>query len=91
MEDRKMSDPRNSRVRARFDPKIPYALVPRLAELAGIETDFTFVRKMDEDETYPGEWLLRADDRRLSGYVVPERDLMIIGNSPNHRPGRSPN
>ena len=86
-----MSHRKSSRVRARFDPKIPYALVPDLAELAGIETDFTFVRKMDEDEPYPNEWLLRSDDRRLSGYVIPERDLTMTGNWTNHRRGRSPN
>ncbi len=68
----------NLRVRAKFHPKVPRALVYEVARLAGTEADFVYVRKMDEDEPYPDEWVLRADDARFGRYTIPESELDII-------------
>ena len=73
---------KNSRVRARFEPKVPEALLPELAVLAGTEANFVFVRRMDDDEPYPDEWVLRAEDPRFGEYTIPESDLNIIGSEP---------
>ncbi len=72
----------NSRVRAKFRPKVPEALVYRVARLAGTEADFVYVRRMDEDEPYPGQWVLRADDSRFGRYTIPESELDIIRGLP---------
>jgi len=82
---------KDSRVRARFDPKVPEALLPKVAALAGTETYFTYARQMDEDEPYPDKWVLTADDPRFAGYVIPEIDLEIIGSSPSRRHSSEPN
>ena len=73
-----MSDRKNSRVHARFQPKVPEALEYSVAMLAGTEADFVYVRKMDDDEPYPGEWLLRPEDPRFGGYIIPESDLDVV-------------
>ena len=73
-----MSHRKNSKVHARFQPKVPEALVYKVAMLAGTEADFVYVRRMDDDEPYPGEWLLRADDPRFGRYTIPESDLDIV-------------
>ena len=73
---------KNSRVRARFEPRVPEALLPELAVLAGTEADFVFVRRMDDDEPYPDEWVLRAEDPRFGGYTIPESDLNILDIEP---------
>ncbi len=54
----------------------------RVASLAGTEADFVYVRKMDEDEPYPGQWVLRADDPRFGRYKIPESELDIIRGLP---------
>ncbi len=72
----------NSRVRAKFHPKVPEALVYGVASLAGTEANFVYVRKMDEDEPYPGQWVLRADDPRFGRYTIPESELDIIRGLP---------
>ena len=74
---------KNSRVHAQFHPKVPEALVYEVAKLAGTEADFVYVRKMDEDEPYPGEWILRADDPRFGRYTIPESDLKIVPSQPS--------
>ncbi len=73
-----MSHRENSRVHARFQPKVPEALVYKVAMMAGTEADLVYVRKMDDDEPYPGEWLLRPDDPRFGRYNIPERDLDVV-------------
>ena len=78
---------KNARVRARFEPKVPEALVPELAVLAGTGADFVYLRKMDDDEPYPDEWILRADDPRFGRYTIPETELEIIDSQPPHRDG----
>lgn len=82
----KMLRRKSSRVRARFEPKVPYAIVPRLARLVGAESDFTYIRRADEDEPYPDEWVLLSDDPRFAGYFIPERDLVLTDGQPS--PGR---
>jgi len=37
---------------------------------------------MDEDEPFPGEWVLSANDERFDGYWIPERDIEIIRECP---------
>ena len=73
---------KNSRVRARFEPKVPEALFPELTPLVGTEADFVYVRKMDDDEPYPDEWMLRTDDPRFGRYTIPERDLELLDSQP---------
>ena len=76
---------KNSRVRARFEPKVPEALLPELAVLAGTEANFVFVGRMDEDEPYPDEWIWRAEDPRFGRYTIPESDLTILNSKPPRR------
>ena len=76
---------KNSRVRTRFEPRVPEALVPGLAMLAGAEADFVYVRKMDDDEPYPDEWILRTDDPRFGRYAIPESKLKIVDSQPPRR------
>jgi hypothetical protein len=65
-------------VLARFQPKVIDDLMPGLAEVIGTSTIFTYLRQMDEDEPYPGDWILKTDDERFGNYWIPERDLEII-------------
>ena len=78
---------KNVRVRAQFLPEVPEALVSEVALLVGVEAEFIYVRKMDDDEPYPDEWILQADDPRFAGYNIPERDLKIVpGEASAHSP-----
>ena len=69
---------RKLQVLARFHPGVADDLMPGLAGLIDTEGVFTYARQMDEDEPFPGEWVLKADDDRFGGYWIPERDLEII-------------
>ena len=69
-------------VLARFQPKRVDNLVPELTRLIGTETVFTYTRQMDEDEPFPGEWILNAKDERFGRYWIPERDIQIIRECP---------
>ena len=65
-------------VLARFQPRVVDDLMPGLARLIGTDTVFTYTRQMDEDEPFPGEWILKTDDERYGDYWIPESDLVII-------------
>ena len=73
---------RNLNVLARFQPRVVCDLMPGLAEVIGAATVFTYTRQMDEDEPFPGEWILKTDDERFSDYWIPECDLEIIRKCP---------
>ena len=68
----------NLRVRARFQPHDVDALVPELVELVDTEAVFSYAWQMDEDEPFPGEWVLKTHDKRFANHWIPERDLAII-------------
>ena len=59
-------------------------LVPELIGVVGAEGVFTYTRKMDEDEPYAGEWVLKPDDPRFGNHWIPECDLQIIRQVPVH-------
>ena len=69
-------------VLARFHPRVRSDLMPELTKVIDTETVFTYTRQMDEDEPFPGEWVLSTDDERFGGYWIPERDLEIISACP---------
>jgi hypothetical protein len=73
---------RNSNVLARFQPRVVDDLVPELVKVIGTETVFTYTRQMDDDEPFPDEWILNANDERFGGYWIPERDIEIIRECP---------
>jgi len=77
-----MNRHRNLRVLARFEPRMMTDLMPALTRVVGAETVFTYTRQMDEDEPYPGEWVLKTDDQRFGNYWIPESDLKIIRECP---------
>ncbi len=74
-----MNRHRNLHVLARYLPRVTGDLMPGLSKAIGAETIFTYSRQMDEDEPFPGEWVLQTDDERFGNYWIPERDLEIIG------------
>ena len=67
---------------ARFQPRVVDDLMPGLANVIGTETVFTYSRQMDEDEPFPGEWVLNTNNERFGGYWIPERDIEIIRECP---------
>ena len=73
-----MNRHRNLHVLARFQPRVRDDLMPGLAEVIGTATVFTYMRQMDEDEPFPGNWVLKTDDERFGNYWIPESDLKII-------------
>ena len=77
-----MNRHRKLHVLARFHPRVTSDLMPELARVINAETVFTYTRQMDEDEPFPGEWVLQTDDERFGGYWIPERDLEIIRECP---------
>jgi hypothetical protein len=77
-----MNKHRKLDVLARFQPRVADDLMPGLAKVIGTETVFTYTRQMDEDEPFPGEWVLKTDDERFGDYWIPECDLEIIGEFP---------
>jgi hypothetical protein len=80
-----MNKHRKLDVLARFQPRLVDDLMPGLAKLVGTETVFTYTRQMDEDEPFPGEWVLQTDDERFRNYWIPECDLEIINEHPGER------
>ena len=80
-----MNRHRKLNVVARFQPKVVDDLMPGLADVIGTDTVFTYTRQMDEDEPFPGEWVLKTDDERFGGYWIPECDLDIIEECPKGR------
>ena len=62
-----MNRHRNLNVLARFQPGVVDDLMPELIKVVGAETVFTYTRQMDEDEPFPGEWVLSANDGRFGG------------------------
>jgi hypothetical protein len=77
-----MNRRRKLNVLARFHPRVKADLMPALAKVIDTETVFTYTRLMDEDEPFPGEWILNTDDERFGGYWIPERDLENIRECP---------
>jgi len=77
-----MNRHRKLSVVARFQPRVVDDLMPVLAKVVGIETVFTYTRQMDEDEPFPGEWVLKPNDERFGSYWIPERDIEIIRECP---------
>ena len=77
-----MNRHRKLSVVARFQPRVVDDLMPVLAKVVGIETVFTYTRQMDEDEPFPGEWVLKPNDERFGSYWIPERDIEIIRKCP---------
>jgi hypothetical protein len=77
-----MNRHRKLNVVARFQPGVVDDLMPGLAKVIGTETVFTYMRLMDEDEPFPGEWVLKTDDERFGGYWIPERDIEFIRECP---------
>jgi len=77
-----MNRRRNLQVLARFHPRVVADLMPELTRVVDAETVFTYTRQMDEDEPYPGEWVLQTDDQRFGSYWIPESDLEIIRECP---------
>jgi hypothetical protein len=75
---KQMNRHRKLRVLARFHPAVEDDLMPELSRVINTETVFTYTRQMDEDEPFPGEWVLQTDDERFGDYWIPERDLEII-------------
>ena len=73
---------RNLNVLARFQPRVVCDLMPGLAEVIGAATVFTYTRQMDEDEPFPGEWILKTDDERFSDYWIPSVTWRLSGNAP---------
>ena len=73
-----MNRHKNLSVLARFQPGVVDDLAPELTKVIGTETVFTYKRQMDEDDPFPGEWILSANDDRFGNYWIPERDLLII-------------
>ena len=78
-----MNRHRKLHVLARFNPGVTKDLMPELSRAIGAETIFTYTRTMDEDEPFPGEWVLQTEDERFGDYWIPERDLEIIRECPN--------
>jgi hypothetical protein len=66
------------KVLARFQPRVADDLVPVLLKVIDTEAVFTYAWQMDEDDPFPGEWVLKTEDERFGGYWVPESDLTII-------------
>jgi hypothetical protein len=60
-------------------------LMPGLTKVIGSDAVFTYTRQMDEDEPFPGEWVLKTDDERFGDYWIPESDLVIIEKCPRDR------
>jgi hypothetical protein len=79
---RQMNRYRKLQVLARFHPRVTGDLVPELSRVINTETVFTYTRQMDEDEPFPGEWVLKTEDERFGDYWIPERDLEIIRECP---------
>ena len=77
-----MNKHRKLQVLARFQPRVVDDLMPGLAKVVGADAVFTYTRKMDEDEPYPGEWVLNTEDERFGDYWIPECDLKIIEECP---------
>jgi len=77
-----MNRHRKLHVMARFQPGVVDDLMPGLEKVIGTETVFTYTRQMDEDEPFPGEWVLSANDERFGNYWIPERDIEIIRQCP---------
>ena len=77
-----MNRHRKLNVVARFQPRVVDDLMPGLAEVIGTEAVFTYTRQMDEDEPFPGEWVLNTNNERFGGYWIPERDIEIIRECP---------
>lgn len=77
-EGNQMHKHRKLKVVARFQPSVVDDLMPDLEKVIGTETVFTYMRQMDEDDPFPGEWVLDANDERFGGYWIPERDIEII-------------
>ena len=80
-----MNRRRQLQVVARFQPAVVDDLMPGLAQVIGTEAVFTYTRQMDEDEPFPGEWVLNAADERFGNYWIPERDIEIIRECPRGR------
>jgi hypothetical protein len=80
-----MNKHRKLSVLARFQPRVVDDLMPDLEKAIGSDAVFTYTRQMDEDEPFPGEWVLKTDDERFGGYWIPECDLEIIEESPKGR------
>jgi hypothetical protein len=80
-----MNKHRKLDVLARFQPRVVDDLMPGLANVIGTDAVFTYTRQMDEDEPFPGEWVLKTDDERFGGYWIPECDLEIIEECPKGR------
>ena len=78
-----MNRHRKLTVLARFKPRVVDDLMPELTKVIGTETGFTYMRQMDEDEPFPGEWILNANDERFGDYWIPERDIEIIRTCPS--------
>lgn len=74
-----MNRRRKLNVVARFQPRVVDDLMPGLEKVIGTEAVFTYTRQMDEDEPFPGEWILKANNENFGGYWIPERDIEIIG------------
>ena len=73
---------RKLKVLARFQPRVDEDLMPGLEKVIGTDSVFTYTRQMDEDEPFPGEWILKTDDDRFGDYWIPECDLEIIEECP---------
>ena len=80
-----MNRRRKLQVVGRFQPGVKDDLMPGLAQFIGTETVFTYTRQMDEDDPFPGEWVLNAVDDRFGNYWFPERDIEIIRECPRGR------
>lgn len=73
---------RKLNVLARFHPRVVTDLMPELTRVIDAETVFTYTRLMDEDEPFPGEWILTTADKRFGDYWIAERDLENIRECP---------
>jgi hypothetical protein len=80
-----MNKHRRLQVLARFHPRVVDDLMPGLTKVIGSDAVFTYTRQMDEDEPFPGEWVLKTDDERFGDYWIPESDLVIIEKCPRDR------